>query len=406
MINTRVAYPRPFSLPSQRAGSNSALLAGTTVVFAAGFVSNDKSYLLLPVLIGISCLMQRRGMSQSRFVLILATLLLAFYGAFLGLFKGHNVVYIIKFFAPILVFAVLLTLRNLGPTLYARRRPILMACFVISALFTVFIKLWIAPAIALFMAGWTTHDIALTAVSVFHYFALAFCLVQIFEFVAIRRSGAGLVRTLVAITTIALLVYLTSTSAFYLAVAVGIAAILARFFRFAILIRVMFVIILVLLVDYFTLQYVTRSMENYLLVAATSDEGNSIRMLQVQYFVERVSLFGEGFGAEHAFTPFQHAGRQQMQERFPYSSELPILNIINGAGIIAAVWFYLAVKPIFHCLTNIRARDPETATKAYFGLACGLVLVGSISNPFFFSPVSMLMLCVATDLRVRPGKPV
>ena len=401
--NTPAAYDGFLTKQKTKLASNSAIFSISTVIFAAGFIKNDVSYLLLPFLIGLSLLMRRPSMPQSRLALIFLTIVLCIYGATLGVLRGNNIIYIMKFVAPIFVFAVLLALRNVGETLFLHRRKILLMCFVITALFTFLVKFRISSGVDLLMRGWTANGETATAVSVFHYFALAFCLIQIFEFVCVKKTDAGMIRTGIALITIACLLLMTDTSAFVLAVGVGLIAMSARVIRFAVIMRIIFFVIASLLVDYFTLQVFVRGFENYLLATATSDLGNSIRMVQVQYFVRNISLMGEGFGAAHAFPVLDHPGRQYLQDQFPYASELPVLNIVNNAGLMAAIWFFFVVKPVFHCFANVRSKDNDIALKSYFGVACGMVLVGSISNPFFFSPVSMLLLCVAADLKTRPS---
>ena len=399
MIDTNFSYPRPTK--ASRKSTNAKVFAVVTVIFAAGFVPNDISYLMLPVLIGLSLMMRRPTLPQSRLFIIFFTLLVCIYGATLGFVRGNNFVFIMKFFAPISVFAALLALRNVGSVLFDQRRRVLYLCFSLTIFFTILIKLRVASGVAVFMKSWTLDLDTATAVSVFHYFALAFCATQIFEFFCIKKTGAGLVRTVLAAITIGCLTWMTATSAFVLAIAVGQFALFARYIHMSILIRASIFVIFVLLIDYFSLQIAVRGFESYLLAASNSDVGNSIRMVQVQYFVRNISLWGEGFGTAHAFPVINYAPRQFLQELEPYGSELPFLNVVNNTGLLGAIWLFYMIKPVFQCFTKIQSRDKVTALRSYFGLACGLVLVGSISNPFFFSPVSMLLLCAAADIRPR-----
>jgi hypothetical protein len=166
--------------------------------------------------------------------------------------------------------------------------------------------------------------------------------------------------------------------------------------------RIAFVPVLALLtvymVDFLSLKILSRWVVDQVQGAGIEDIGDALRIIQIEYFVERAQFFGSGFGARHDFPFMISVARQLAQVEFPYASELPILNILYNGGILAALWFIAIIWTFFSLLVAKFERGSPESHYRQFGLACAGVLVGSLSNPYLFAPASMLLLAMMVDL--------
>jgi hypothetical protein len=383
--------------PPPAFGLNMRQLAAFIGTFiASSVVTNETSYLfLLPLLVALYYRSPLR-FNLFHLLFVITTVMLAIYGSVLGLQNGNITGYIIRFAAPLLVLAAFLPCSNLGIAFYESRRDINFIAFFFT-LFAFVLTFFSFNDLSLwFLQGWSLGFSTRSAVGVWHYFALPFAGAAIFEYLYVRQSRHTFLHALLGSATLALLWLTTDTSAFKLACLIMLVFLFIPSRRMLLLARGLPYLLVLLVVDYATVQAVIPHIMA-LLVGVVSDDGDLIRLVQLQYFVNSINFVGHGFGVAHDFA-FADQQRQLSHQNFPYASELPYLNFIHGGGVIAAIWIAFIVMTVSGLLRNFfRVAHPADRLFAFFNFAFSLILVGSIANPFLFSPISMLSIAICLN---------
>ncbi len=391
------------SIP-RRAPSNALVISKSfavalfMAVIAMSLTTNLASYSLVIVLVVFTLGRAKYKPSDLRKLLLVVTVFMVVLGTLLGIANGHNPGYIFRFAAPFTVFALFLLCRDLGGSLYKHRKVIGLVALIFSFFVFLLTKLSMNELSLSVLKGWTLSFSATSAVAIWHYFALAISVSLIFDATLVKRSANNALFMGVGLLTIVLLVLTTKTSAFVLAVGAAILPVLLARVQPRLIERALFLFGAIMAIDYMFFEIITNMVIQSLWESAASDQGNVIRLIQIEYFRTNFLLLGNGFGPELDFRFFGLGNRELSHEAFPYASELPILNVIHGSGIVAVVWFVLILRLLLALTTDAGRMSGDARGRAYFGYAMCLVLYGSISNPFLFSPVSMLMLAIALDV--------
>lgn len=359
--------------------------------------TNMASYIFFVGLIFLTVGRSKGPTCKLRKLLVLATICMIFLGTFLGLANGYNTSFVFRFTTPFAVFAFLLFSRELGQSVFYYRKIIGVIAFGFTVFVFTLTKLSMNEESIFFLRGWTLIFSTNNAIAIWHYFALAISASIVFDAIFIKSSKQKVTSLLFGITTIVLLSLITKTSAFTLA----IIACLIPFFITFIQPRLITTLVLILGIgiafDYMFFNFVSDRTIEFLWAKLAEDQGNVIRLVQIEYFQNHFLFFGHGFGSELGFDFNGLGNREISHKNFPYASELPILNVMHGGGIIATLWFILILKLVLSLMCYAAKMKNEMRSQSFFGYVMSLVLCGSISNPFLFSPVSMLMLIIALD---------
>lgn len=373
-------------------------------ILASGILPNDSSYFVAAVLFAV-CLRPRfERPTTFRLVVLLITGTLVAFGTIKGYGEGHALNHISRFALPLTVFFLFVLTPGLGVLVARSTNFLVIATFALTLLFFYTVKTGNWLRADQFMAGWTLTYSSNAAVSMWHYFFLPIGAVAVAGVFAKRLEFISLTMMGVALMTLAMLILLNDTSAFILAIIfVALVCITPR--RLA---RLAFVPILVLvslyMLDFLTVKWLSRWVVDRVQDAGIEDVGDALRMIQMEYFVERAEFLGSGFGARHDFPFLISIWRQQGQVEYPYASELPIINILYNGGIIAALWFIVLIYSFLRLLISKFEKGSVASEFRLFGLICAGVLVGSISNPYLFAPACMLMLAMMVDLKDYLGR--
>lgn len=362
-------------------------------MLAMGVVDNQTSYIIVPFLTLALYSDRQNRLGMPHHLFLATTLFLAFYGTILGFLNGNNANYIFKFTAPILVFALFLPHRSLATVFFVHRHQANFFILIFTTFVSLLTLLSLRDLSVNFLRGWTITVSPDSAVSVWQYFALPFIGTLIFEFLHFKRNLRGAIRAAIASITLIMLLSINATSAFRIAVVALFIMILFPKIRIGFLIRILQLAFVLVLIDYISVRFLSEIILTFL-NKNISDDGDLIRLAQINYFFAALNLEGHGFGVAHDFV-FDNLNRADMHNSFPYASELPVLNLIHGGGLPAALWFAFVALTLFKLMKNfILSRGYDQRVYSFFSLSCLLVLVGSISNPFLFSPVSMLLIAI------------
>lgn len=381
-------------------GFVSALLS---TILAMGLVSNTATYLFLPLLVLLLYRRHRGSLRSKHFWFVSSTWLFAIYGTLLGIMNGNNIDYILRFTAPLLALAIFLPARSLATAFFRHHRALNILVFLFSLFVYLLTVLRLNDLSLLLLRGWTLSFEAVSAVGIWHYFALPITGFSIYEFLYRRRTSYAFLHAIIGIATLIFLLMTTATSAFKLACVVLIVVMFLPRISYQLLSRILLLIVGALVFDYVSVKYLSHIVVD-LITGITGDEGDLIRLVQINYFLENVNLTGHGFGVEHNFQ-FENPLRQRSHEAFPYASELPILNLIHAGGALAVIWVWFLCLNFINLLKSVLVlRGRDSSANCYFGFCCMLVLIGSISNPFLFSPISMLLIAIAFNILEHYGR--
>jgi hypothetical protein len=391
----------PAVLPPQLARTTGVMRIVTATVcgfLASCILLNENSYVIAAVLVVLALRPRFERPTRYRVLVLLITGVLVVFGTINGYGAGHSLDHISRFALPLTVFFLFVLTPGMGLLVARSTEFMIVATFALTLLFfhTVMTSNWLRADDI--MAGWTLTYSSNAAISVWHYFVLPVCAVAIAGAFAKPMEFNSLVLLGIAILTLTMLIVLNETSSFLLAVGLVLTIwIIPR--RLS---RLAFVPVLALLgiymLDFLTLKILSRWVVDQVQGAGIEDIGDALRIIQIEYFVERAEFLGSGFGARHDFPFMISVARQLAQVEFPYASELPILNILYNGGILAALWFLAVIWTFFWLLTAKFERGSAESHYRQFGLACAGVLVGSLSNPYLFAPASMLLLAMMVDL--------
>lgn len=371
------------------------VIALIVAFLASGILPNDVSYVAVAVLLIVGLRTDGLRFSGKRRLIILLTLAVVLYGSVKGYFVGHDVEHIARFALPLMAFAVICSMPGLGLLLYQARGTVLFVIAVLTLSFFYTIQTGNRASIESYMAGWTVTYSSSAGVSVWHYFCVPFCFIAINQAWNGSNRGLSLLQAAVGFGVLGLLVLLTDTSAFLLALAFCTILIFARG-RVANTLSWMGAAGLGLLIaDFLTVKILCSAIVEFV-AKSIDDVGDMLRLVQLDYFVRNSEFFGSGFGARHSFPFEMDFTRQTSQTIYPYASELPIINIIYNGGILAGVWFFLFALVLRSLADRGHAMSDNGIRN--FGLACSAIFIGSMSNPFLFSPASMLLLAVIFDI--------
>ncbi len=373
----------------------SLIVAILCCIFAFSLVENKIGYIFVPIIFLVSKKGFLKSASRPRFLLFWLTIFLAFYGTLLGIMNGHKLSYIIRFSGPFLAYAIFLSARPTTYYLFEHRRFV----NIIGLFFTIFVfiitKSGMTNISLAVLQGWTLTFSTTSAIGLWHYFLLSVSATIIFDFFSSDHNKRRIFDLLTAILNITLLFLLTNTGAFTLAVLIMTISIFFHGAFSKLFLRIVTFVFLALALDYLLLNFSTGFLLSRVETFAAGDAGNATRFIQITYFVSNVKVWGHGFGAEHNFLFFENPQREVSYELFPYASELPILNIIHGSGVFGAAWLLAIFAVATRSLILSMAKNERNRVFYFWGWACNLVLVGSISNPFLFSPICMLMLAMS-----------
>lgn len=365
---------------------------------ASSILPNQSSYFIAAILFVLSLRPRFERLTTFRALTLLITGTLVVFGTLKGYGVGHSLDHISRFALPLTVFFLFVLTPGLGILVARSTQFMVVATFALTLLFfhTVMTSNWLRADDI--MAGWTLTYSSNAGISVWHYFVLPLWATATAGAFARRAEFVPLVVMGIALLSLTMLIMLNDTSAFILAVLLIVLIWITprRLARFA------FVPVLALIglymLDFLSLKIISRWVVDRVQAAGVEDFGDILRMIQIEYFVERAEFLGSGFGARHDFPFMISVARQQAQVEYPYASELPILNIVFNGGIFAALWFILVIWSFFRLLVAKFETGSFESHCRLLGLACAGVLVGSISNPYLFAPASMLLLAIMIDL--------
>lgn len=336
--------------------------------------------------------------STLRKALFVVTAVLVVFGTAKGYFSGHAVRHIARFTLPLTVFLLLLSLNGLGTLIVRSLSFLLWVVLALTLYFFLIVKTGRFETADDFMAGWTLTYSSNAAISTWHYFALPVCVAVLFSSLRQRLAFTPIVRIIASAATLSLLVLLTDTAAFVIAIAVVVGVFLVNKSILRLGVLPVLALFAIYIFDFLTLKIINRRVFDYSMGLGIEDIGDLLRLIQMEYFIERASIFGSGFGASHDFPFMISVARQQAQIEYPYASELPILNIIFNGGVFAATWFVLVVYALARVLLVDATGDQRVTVMRYFALGCGGILIGSLSNPYLFAPGAMLLLVAIVDM--------
>lgn len=371
------------------------LIALTAIFLASGILPNDLSYGAVVVLVIVGFRSGNMHFSGKRKLMMLLTIAMVIYGSVKGYFVGHDVEHIARFALPLSAFAAMCAMPGLGLLLFQARATVLAVAAVLTLFFFYTIQTGNRLAMDTIMAGWTVTYSSNAGVSVWHYFCVPFC------FIAINQAWGGgsrsfsLAQAAVALGVLGLLLVLTDTSAFALALGFCTLLLFAKGRLVNVLSWVAVAALGLLIADFLTLKVLCSAIVD-VVARSIDDAGDMLRLIQLDYFVRNSEFFGSGFGARHSFPFEMDFTRQMSQAIYPYASELPIINIAYNGGILAGIWFF--VFAIFLRFLSDRRYLVRDIGVRSFGLSCSAIFIGSMSNPFLFSPASMMLLAVIFDI--------
>jgi hypothetical protein len=374
------------------------LTVATCGFLASGILPNESSYAIAMALV-VLCLRPRfQRPTRFRAVVLIITGVLIAFGTLKGYGEGHPFNFILRFALPLTTFFFFVSMPGLGLLIVRSMQPLVIATFALTLQFFYVVKTsnWLRADD--WMAGWTLTYSSNAGISIWHYFVLPVCALAILGGLVRRWNLVSLTNAIIAGLTLTMLILLNDTSSFVLAILfVVLIFILPRRIARLAVIPVLSVLVLYML-DFITVKILSRWVIDLIEQAGVEDVGDMLRMIQIEYFVDRAEFLGSGFGAQHDFPFMISVARQQAQIEFPYASELPILNIIFNGGIFAVLWFTAILWSFLRLLVVRFEKNSIESDYRLYGLACAGVLVGSISNPFLFAPSSMLLLAIMVDL--------
>ena len=118
-----------------------------------------------------------------------------------------------------------------------------------------------------------------------------------------------------------------------------------------------------------------------------ADAGNTIRSEQSAYIVQEFTVFGSGLGG------ILESGYTRSGESSAYGFELSYHSLIHKIGVIALIPFLIYIYTVILALYLI-----FKSTDAFYPvLALGAMgyLIPSYGNPMLFSPIAVVMHCLA-----------
>jgi hypothetical protein len=368
------------------------------ILLASGIVTNERSYIFAILIIFISIKNQTFNFSFWRKLLISLTLAMIVFGTVKGYFRGNDPQHIGRFAIPLTAFFVFCLFPGIGFIIYRSRYFIMSVIFIVTFTFYYVVKSGEFEIADDIMAGWTLTYSTNAAVSVWHYFALPFCVTVFFDKMFYNRSHISIYYVGISLMTIFMLWLLTDTSSFLLAIFVVLLAVILPYKLTSILIWPIILFISILMLDFLTVKDISGWLVGQLQILGVNDSGDLLRLIQLEYFVDRAEMLGSGFGARHDFPFIVNDARLTSQIIYPYASELPILNIIFNGGAFSAIWFLMFIYLMFYHIKE-RARSYGTKRGIHvFAMGCSGVFIGSMSNPYLFAPASMLLLAIIFDL--------
>lgn len=402
VIEQRAAASRGTPL-SRIAGTPRLALALITSLLSSGVVTNDKSYLIVLPLFALCALHKKDLYSPFRRKLIWLTLVLIIFGTVKGVGQGNSFTYVLRFTLPFTVFFLFLALPGFGFAVARSRILILAMGLPVTAVFFFAVKTGNWAMVDSLMQGWTITYSSNAAVSVWMYFMLPVCAVSVLGLLYREKNTSSLCQAGAGLMVLLMLALMNDTSAYLLAIlSLTLLFILPRKYASA-AVCLFTVTIWLLIIDFLTLKILSRLIASGM-NGGIEDIGDALRLIQVEYFVDRSEFFGSGFGAQHDFPFMISIARQQAQLEFPYASELPVLNMIFNGGIFAGAWFMMVSWSFFRLVSaRSGSGDRKFEEVRLFGLGAVGVLIGSISNPYLFAPTSMILLAVLVDLADAMG---
>lgn len=369
-------------------------LALSFILIAAGVTKNDISYVFLAPIFLFAAPLAKSKYSTPRKIMICLSLGLTAFGTIKGYFVGNELSYILRFTAPLLAFSLACLFPGIGEALYRNRKLVMLMIFFHTIFVFYIVKTGDFLFAERFIPAWTLTFSSNAAISVWHYFAFPFCFIALTYILHRRFKAFDLMYIFLSLITLVALVLLTDTSSFILAIVmIALLCILPiSLLKFSKLVA--YVTLPLIILDFLTVKIISNVAVNLMYSLAIEDQGDVLRLIQIDYFVRYAEFFGSGFGAEHAFALETQFDRQISQIVYPYASELPTLNIIYNGGILAGIWFFWLTLIVID-LAMYRKMNAKTCT---FGLGCSAILFGSISNPYLFAPASMLLLAIMFDI--------
>lgn len=364
------------------------------LISASYTLTNVELYLPMIIVFLILFTSQKYVISTGRLFLALYIIITACIGFTLSKLNGANLDFAVKFVTPLVVLASFICIKNYRELFIRHHKIIIIISSSFSIAAALIIRLEIDNLNALILRGWSVTLAQNRGISAWHYFALSISTFYIFVRIHTRTLINWKMVTLCLIQIVCLLLA-NGTGAFILAIFLLIFAILPYNRKIGILPIFIFYTLLVLVIDYFTSQFLCDAIVSFMRAVLSNDRGDLIRLIQIEYFLQNVKVLGNGFGTLLHFDFSEVPDRTAQHARFPYASEVVFLNYINGGGIFIAAILLFFARNMLYCLHYFIIQ--KNRLDAFLGLSCSLILVGSISNPFLLSPISMTLLAISYD---------
>jgi hypothetical protein len=341
---------------------------------------------------------QSFSINKRRLFLILFIIFTATYGFLMAKYNGANQAYSVKFATPLLVLAAFLSIRNYREIFIKHHRLIIIVSSTFSMIAMLIVRLELDNINTLLLRGWSVTFSQNRGISAWHYFALSlsafYIYARIFQKILISRTMIVL-----CFFQLISLLLMNGTGAFIMANSALLILVLPFKRLLTLPTFLLFYIVVIMTTDYFTFQYLTNAAVDLMRFTLAEDRGDLIRLIQIQYFIENVQFFGHGFGSVLHFDFSEIPDRTAQHQRFPYASEVVFLNYVHGGGVFVGFILLFFCRNILYCLYYFFAG--KNKLDAFLGFVCSLVLIGSISNPFLLSPISVLLLAISYDSFTR-----
>ena len=364
------------------------------LISASYTLTNIELYIPMIIVFLLLLTSQKYIISKNRLAIAIYAILSAFIGLTISQINAADLGFALKFVTPIIVLASFLCIRNYRTLLIKHQKIIIIVSTSFSIAAAMIIRLELDSLNTLILRGWSVTFSQNRGISAWHYFALAISTFYIFT----RSHSPALISQRMLILCyiqIICLLLTNGTGAFILAILTLIIATLPYHRAINVIPILIFYALLVLTLDYFSTQILCEAIIAFMRTTLSNDRGDLIRLIQIEYFIQNVSIIGNGFGTLLHFDFSEVPDRTAQHARFPYASEVVFLNYVNGGGIWIAALLLFFVRNMLYCIHYFIIR--KNRLDAFLGITCSLVLVGSISNPFLLSPISMALLAISYD---------
>ncbi len=316
------------------------------------------------------------------------------YGVGLGFLKGNNPFFVVSNFAGMSLYFIYYTFHCFKLNVFILYKIVFTACLVniVYAFIELFISGYASPFYGLELNSFRVYySTGLLVTAPIISLIIARYIFGIDKFILSSYINHKFLGFIVLVFAISALVVLSVSKGFFLSLValllIFLSIVVSKIFLYGKLreSECLYIFIVVGIVSIIVLSF-PEIVNVVVYTFSDLEPSNLTRSMQKSYIVSELSFFGKGLGGVLE-------GGYIRNELLPYAYELTYLNLVHKVGVFSLVPFI-----IYICTCALAWIDILILRNIFYpALALGamMFLIPSYGNPMLFSPISVVLHCLA-----------